>query len=126
MAWVRIPLLPLTKFGYMRSLIFALLFAGSLSAQVNCVTIESGAFKHSISKEGKTTDKECLWVTVCEDVVEFRVSHTSIQTFLRVEGSNVWVDSANKKLATRLQQEDGLIVFWKNEKTAFAYTPAAE
>ena len=106
----------------MRNLIFIL---GLLSSTLMyggtdpCSTITSRSFKQTESKDGKLTQKECICVVVCTDVVEFRVSHTSIQTFIRVS-DNVWMDYGSQKVVSRVEQEDGLIVFWKG-KSAFCY-----
>jgi hypothetical protein len=103
-------------------LITAFLFAvTTLSAQSDCNTIQRHSFKQSESKDGKVTKKECIYTQVCADVVAFRVSQTSIQEFYRIEGSNVWVDGATQKIVQRVEQQDGIVVFWKNERTAFAY-----
>jgi hypothetical protein len=103
-------------------LITAFVFAvTTLSAQSDCNTIQKHSFKQSESKDGKVTKKECIYTQVCTDVVAFRVSQTSIQEFYRIDGSNVWVDGATQKIVQRVEQQDGIVVFWKNERTAFAY-----
>lgn len=106
----------------MKSIVlFPILLVLGFTASAQCTFITDDAFKQTESKDGKITKKECQWVALCDGVVEFRVSATSVQTFKQIEGSNVWVNTATQKIVLRIEQEDGLVVFWTNEKTAFVY-----
>ena len=87
----------------------------------NCKTLHDGSFKESEDKNGKKTRKECLFVIVCDDAVEFRVTNTSVKTFYQHTGT-VWINGS-EKLVTRVVQPNGLIVF-HDGKAKFAYTPA--
>ena len=105
--------------------VFLIMFVAlNISAQTtparNCKTLHEGSFKQSEDKNGKTTRKECLWVTVCDDAVEFRVTNTSVKTFYLHTGT-VWINGS-EKLVTRVVQPNGLIVF-HDGKAKFAYTP---
>jgi hypothetical protein len=100
-------------------MITSLFLTLSLLVTNPCQTITSGAYKQSEDKAGKTTLKECVHVVVCEDGVEFRVSATSVQTFVRVSGE-VWMDYGSQKVVQRVEEADGTVVFWKG-KTAFFY-----
>lgn len=93
---------------------------GAQTQAKNCKTLREGSFKESTDKNGKKTIKECLWVSVCDDLVEFRVTNTTVKSFQPVGG--VWVNSS-EKLVTRVVQPNGLIVF-HDGKAAFAYTPS--
>lgn len=81
---------------------------------------EGGVFKQSTNKQDKTTTTECLWVNVCENIVEFRVTNTSVQTFVR-RGSE-WMTFGTEKFVQRSEQADGSVVFFMGT-TAFIYKP---
>ena len=89
-------------------------------SQSGCETLESGVFKQSTNKQDKTTTTECLWVNVCENIVEFRVSNTAVQTFFR-RGSE-WMTFGTEKFVQRSEQADGSVVFFMGT-TAFIYKP---
>lgn len=105
--------------------VFLIMFVSlQISAQTtparNCKTLHEGSFKQSEDKKGKTTTKECLFVIVCDDAVEFRITNTSVKTFYLHTGT-VWINGSNK-IIQRVVQTNGLIVF-HDGKAAFAYTP---
>jgi hypothetical protein len=79
---------------------------------------------YSVSKEGKETHKECLDVSVKDDMVVFVVSKTAYQVFRKIGQSrtgDIWIDDATSKVVDRVQQSDGVIVFWKSDKKGFYY-----
>lgn len=91
-----------------------------VSAQTpnGCTTNEKSVLKVTTDKSGKKTTRECLFVTICGNVTEFRISHTSVQTFYHVEGS-VWIDH-NEKLV-KVTKDNGIVTFTKG-KTTFSYS----
>ena len=96
------------------------------NAQVqDCIFVERDAFKQTEDESGRVTKKECLWVAICPDLIEFRVTATYVQSFHRISG-DVWVNSADQKVVQRVAQDNGLIVFWKDEKTAFVFENKTE
>lgn len=102
----------------MKSLFLSIIFLFSFSfLSGQCTTNENQVKKVTIDKNGKMTMKECLFVTICENVVEFRISHTSIQTFHHLEGS-VWVDHADK--VVRVTREAGVVTFTRG-KSSWSY-----
>lgn len=102
-------------------ILFPILLVLGFTMSAQCTFITDDAFKQTENKEGKITKKECQWVALCDGVVEFRVSPTSVQTFSQIQNTDVWVNTATQKIVLRIEQEDGLVVFWTNEKTAFVY-----
>lgn len=102
------------------ALVVAASFVGS-AQDTTCDYYNTGSFVHNTAKNGKYTVKECLYIAICESQVVFRVSETSIMTFIQSYDGN-WSDLAGKP-ARRHVQDDGTVVFYTNPKKLFAYVP---
>ena len=88
------------------------------NAQANCQTYESDVWKYSVSKNGKATNKECLWVIVCQNTIEFRITYTSVQTFILTK-ENGWVTFGAEKAAQRTES-GGVVSFFVGD-TKYSY-----
>jgi len=94
----------------------------------DCVKMSSGAYVITIGKDGKSTVKECQWVTICPGVVEFRVSGTSVATFTKITEAK-WEKLGSSKVtnvATKPATADNkqtVIIFQETPKKAFYYYP---
>lgn len=99
------------KLYYLNIILFTILGVG-LKAQVLII-------KDSVYVYNETTEKvkKCEWVVEDPYIVEFRLSESSVKTFIKVD-TNTWV-TFNKKMVTRFEK-DGWVLFIDNNRV-YAY-----
>lgn len=101
-------------------LISIILFISFNVVGQDCVKKNSGAYTITISKAGKSTVKECEWISICPNVVEFRVSGTSVATFTKITAAK-WEKFGTSKVIN-VATKDGMVIFQETEKKAYYYT----
>jgi hypothetical protein len=89
----------------MRTFIIIMLLFTAYWSNGQCKTAENEVYEISTNKEGKQTVKECKWVTVCQDVVEFRVTNTTVRTFTKIT-ENKWQDLSGKVVDSAKDGDD--------------------
>lgn len=80
---------------------------------------QSKLIQDSVYIYNQTTEKlkACEFVMVDNSIVEFRITESSVKTFIKVD-QNTWA-TFNKKIVVR-QEKDGWVIFIDNKK-AYLY-----
>lgn len=103
---------------YVIGLLLSIAFC-TVAVGQECKKFEDDGYIITISKAGKTTLKQIEWVIICSNLVEFRVTPTSVATFEKTNKG--WVKYGATKPCKVLDQ-DGKRYFIESDKKSYFYT----